>query len=262
MPKSEDDCKDCNLNIIFLCPKMLVEIGSFVCICILVHLSKTNPFKVHIIGDLTLYFNDVDKENITIDDINTNISITNNVTNKSSGLRYLVSESFCSDIHDKFKKYKGSKLSSIFELNYEIVHRLSLVNMIVSTALLFILILAIIFRKAIENFHPHPILGCLIYMIIMPAYAGRFVLSLIMFYYFEKGDIEKYDDFLDCPNIKVNYFKNFSDVDTFRKVTFAFLVLNIVSQGIEKIEKCHNFGKEMDEEEKGHKPNLSFSRSS
>ena len=54
----------------------------------------------------------------------------------------------------------------------------------------------------------------------------------------EKGDIGKYDDFLDCKIVKSRFFKKFSDVHKLRVCFFAFLVLNIINQGIEKIEAC------------------------
>ena len=36
--------------------KELVDIGSFVCVCILVHSSHKNPFESHRIGNLSDYF--------------------------------------------------------------------------------------------------------------------------------------------------------------------------------------------------------------
>ena len=72
-------------------------------------------------------------------------------------------------------------------------------------------------------------------------YVSRFVLSIVLFYYMEKGDIEKYDDFLECKNVKPKYFKKFSDIHHIRNCFFAFLVFNIMVQGIEKVEKCFDF---------------------
>ena len=54
----------------------------------------------------------------------------------------------------------------------------------------------------------------------------------------EKGDIEKYDEFLECKNVKTKAFSKFSDVQKIRICFFFFVILNIIGQGIEKIEKC------------------------
>ena len=59
-----------------------------------------------------------------------------------------------------------------------------------------------------------------------------------LFYFMEKGDIEKYDDFLDCKIVNTKFFNKLSDVQKIRRCFYAFLVLNIIVQGIEKIENC------------------------
>ena len=38
------------------CLGNLVELGVFICICILCSLSSKNPFKSHVIGDVSNYF--------------------------------------------------------------------------------------------------------------------------------------------------------------------------------------------------------------
>ena len=45
--------------------------------------------------------------------------------------RKLVSESFCSDIYDKFVKYKDSRLSNIFDLNYGKIFNTSIANLVI-----------------------------------------------------------------------------------------------------------------------------------
>ena len=67
-------------------------------------------------------------------------------------------------------------------------------------------------------------------------YIQRFILSIILLYFMEKGDIAKYDDFLDCKIVKSKFFKKFSDVHNLRTCFFAFLILNVINQGIEKID--------------------------
>ena len=71
---------------------------------------------------------------------------------------------------------------------------------------------------------------------------GRFVLLLILFYFFEHSDIESYDNFLDCPKVKVKVFDEFSDVNGLRKSFYAFMILNIINQALDK-------GKELSEED-------------
>ena len=66
------------------------------------------------------------------------------------------------------------------------------------------------------------IIGPLAFIVII-LYIARFVLSIILLYYIEKGDIEKYDKFLDCKNINTKFFKNFSDVNELRKCFLLFL---------------------------------------
>ena len=54
------------------------------------------------------------------------------------------------------------------------------------------------------------------------------VLSVLLFFYIEKGDINKYDEFLDCPNVKKKFFKQ-------RKCFLAFTIFNLISEFIDKI---------------------------
>ena len=54
----------------------------------------------------------------------------------------------------------------------------------------------------------------------------------------EKGDIEVYDDFLECKNVRSKFFKKFSDIEHLRRTFIAFLIMNIIVQGIDKNEKC------------------------
>lgn len=90
------------------------------------------------------------------------------------------------------------------------------------------------------------LISLLIYFL---ALIGRFILSFILFYYMEKGDLEKYDDFLDCKIVKSKVFKKISDINKYRNCFFAFVVFNVITLGIEKIERIYEYGKEMDEEQ-------------
>ena len=58
-----------------------------------------------------------------------------NIIQKKKNIKKLVANSFCSQIHDNFEKYKGKLLSNIFDLNYSKIHGLSIANMVVSCTL-------------------------------------------------------------------------------------------------------------------------------
>ena len=249
--------------------KFAFEIGCFVCVCILVNLSSNNPFESHVIGNLTtyfyegqinkIYFNYSKSNNIKNSYFKTKKSINNRSKDffelkkyysKKKTIRKLVANSFCSQIHDNFEKYKGKLLSNIFDLNYSKIHGLSIANMVVSCTLVGLLIITFIFASVKKySYHTEEkVITCILGIIVLLSYIGRFILSIILFYYMEKGDIEKYDNFLECKNVKVKFFKKFSDAHKLRRVFFAFLVLNIVNQGLEKIEKCFDTFEKSSEE--------------
>ena len=79
---------------------------------------------------------------------------------------------------------------------------------------------------------------------------AKFVLSLILLYYIESSDIGKYDDFLECLNVKRKFFDKFSDVDKLRKIFLVFAVLNIVSASIDKADElCEKYKRETDDKQ-------------
>ena len=73
---------------------------------------------------------------------------------------------------------------------------------------------------------------------------ARFVISLILYHFIETSDLDKYDDFLDCKNVKRKFFENFSTAEKLRKWFYIYLALEIATQGIEKLNQ--NFGIEPD----------------
>ena len=75
--------------------------------------------------------------------------------------------------------------------------------------------------------------------------ATKLILSVILFYFMEKGDLEKYDNFLDCKNVKVKFFTEISDINKLRGCFFAFVILNMISLGVERIEKALDFGEKI-----------------
>ena len=245
------------------CLNTCIELACFICIIILCHISSKNPFKNHIIGDLRNYFTIIEENNdetlilrnirnivsnysqirkrLTLDENDTNMPLENKM-NRTIFLRHLVSKLFCEEIKDYFIRFNGRKLSYIFDLNYEIVHKLSIANLVVTCGLIFFYIIIAIFHKKLKNSNFVSVcLGCLIFIFTTSLYIAKLVLSIILFYYIEKGDIEKYDDFLDCPNVKVKFFDKFSEINTLRKCFIAFLILNIIEHGLDKLQKCCDY---------------------
>lgn len=250
----------CNSKKCFCFLAVLVEIANFICICILVSLSRNNPFEKHTIGNLDKYFKNVSEKDIinlipndekNFYTFNSSISTYVNLNNKSN-LRKLVSEAFCSEYYGFFEQYQGKKLSSIFDVKYNKIHKLSIAILIVSCSMIGSTILILIFLmpffsdkcpkcycKAFQY-----CLGCLfllLSLVVITTFMGRFVLTFILLYYIEKSDIEDYDNFLDCHNVKVNVFKDISDINRLRGCFYAFLVINIIVLGIERIEKFLDF---------------------
>ena len=94
--------------------------------------------------------------------------------------------------------------------------------------------------------HKRKIKLCIIFGIIsgfptLLTWIAKFVLSLILYHFIESGDIEKYNDFLDCRGIKEEFFDNFSDIQKLRKCVLALAILNIISECLDKIGDCPFF---------------------
>ena len=221
----------------------LVELGIFICICILCSLSSKNPLKSHIIGDETNYF---------YSPLNTNVTITDNSSFddfdfdnfqgkykirklnlfKTERLRKLGSDSFCTDMQYSFVRNKDKQLSYIFDLNYSLIRKLSFTVIFISIGKFVFSIPAIIFFK---GDHRYTWWIVIIFIVILLLWLARIIITFLLFFYVEKGDIEKYDDFLDCPNVKKKYFENYSDIEKLRKCFLAYVVFNIISSFIDKI---------------------------
>lgn len=257
--------KKCNIDLAIFIVKLLIEIANFVCICILVNSSKKNPFESHIIGNLENYFyvEDTNKiDNLLINKISTeehihdkNKTITSNLEIKNETfLRKLISKSTCLEIRENFEKFRGTKLSNIFDLNYSKVHAFSIATLILTL----VLFAFIIFNSILSctNWYYFSFNSCkkcfmILYLVIfLLVYGARFVLFLVLFYYMEKGDLDLYDDFLDCKDVKANVFKKISDINKLRNCFYTFVILNFVELGIEKIEKYLEFSEKNIEEGK------------
>ena len=244
----------CGINTCIKKLIILIEFGAFICVCIIVSLSSSNPFKEHIIGNITIYYNsfgdDADSfsgnsmyRNIPLNETLTSEEIYNDILIKTSSRlknfkklfkRKIESDSFCTDIHESFIRNNGKKLSHIFDLNYETIYGLCLALLLVMLAreALTIILIILICKDKYQKV-AFIILGIIAILL----WIAKFVLFIILFHYIENGDIEKYDDFLDCKNVRTEYFKNFTDVDKLRKCFIAFTVLNLLADIFDKVEK-------------------------
>ena len=152
------------LQITVFCFKLLIEIANFICVFILVSSSRKNPFEKHIIGNLTNYFYFYDEGSTSFLNINkrknNNVLFNNNSTEehifnrskkissnlnikKELFLRKLVAKSFCLEILDNFEKCRGTKLSNIFDLNYNRIHTFSITTLVLSLVFFLLLIVNI-----------------------------------------------------------------------------------------------------------------------
>ena len=238
-----------------------VEIACFICVCILCHISSKNPFKNHIVGDLNNYFYIIEEntdeilsmENPRNIDSNSgqirkrqisnentiNIPLAKKLNNINFLKRHLVSKLFCTEMQDYFTKFNGRKLSDIFDLNYEKIHKLSVGVLVVScTSIILFNIVPIIGKNFNKKTCFCSFFSRFYAIVLILIYTSKLVLSIILIYFIEKGDIEKYDGFLDCRNVKTTFFDRFSEISTLRKCSIAFLILNIIEQGIDRLQKC------------------------
>ena len=257
--------QDCNCSKFLKCLDALIQIGIFVCICFLCGLSSKDPFKSHRIGNITNYFkvnynnsNLLDVEcqcgdaimnhTCSEEEINQGCKIISfeNIQIRKNLRRRLASSSFCGDMYDSFVRNKGRKLSFVFDLNYGIIRGLSIATMIVSLcffiinaiALCYIKEIAELNQKAYDSYYRYSE-RCKFFLpafISLLLWIAKIVLGLLLFYYIENGDIEKYDDFLDCGLVRKNYFSKFSDVSKLRKCFLAFGIFNLISEILGKIE--------------------------
>ena len=242
-------------KLIILILNLLFEMGTFICITIIVSASSDDSFESHTIVNLENYFFEVTKHsNFNINNNNkynkqntlNNFSFLNK-NNKKLNFRRLVSESFCLEMLEKFKIFKGSKLSNIFDLKYDKIKTYSSVILGIQCAIGLIEIVVIFYccKEGIEKFRNRRMFKYLITILFPLLMVSKYVCILILLYYFEKGDIETYDDFLDCKNVRVDFFDQFSDVDKIRKCFYVFLILNIAIQGIDRFEKILDFINDM-----------------
>lgn len=271
--------------------KIVADILTFAATIYLTTLSSKDPFKSHIIGNFTNYFkfypntttnietmcvcnnetyeHSCSKENILEGCLNISSDI---IEFKPLLIRKLSSRSFCTDMQESFARNEGRRLEYIFDLRYKAIRNMSIALTIVTSVYAFFDIIIIIFQIKIccnerkndfgaktmktKDRCPDIILG-VVYLLNEITEIAKFVLSLILYHFIESSDIEKYDDFLDCKNVKESFFEKFEDTDKLRKCFLAFAILNIISEILDKAEdlfkKCAEAEKNIDAEKNSDK---------
>ena len=86
------------------------------------------------------------------------------------------------------------------------------------------------------------------FSLVICALITNLVLLIIIGVTYNKGDIEEFNDFLDCPNVNKRYFNNFSDVTKLRKYFIAFEVLDSIFEVIKTIIEVVNAYEKFEEE--------------
>ena len=139
------------IRLIILYLNNILELITFILICILVNLSFKPPFKNHIIGDLNNYFNNIESSSILNNNTfneNNNKTI-NNYQDRRHYLRNLVSNQICKEIRDSLIEFQGSKLSDIFDFNLEKIRLFSIISLCITCLMnliaLIILIIVLIY---------------------------------------------------------------------------------------------------------------------
>ena len=64
---------------------------------------------------------------------------------------------------------------------------------------------------------------------------GKFVLFILLIYYKDKGDTQKYEDFIKCRNFRKQYFEKITRTKLLRQIFDGFFAISIISESFEKI---------------------------
>ena len=285
-----------NKKIFYL--KCFVELVIFGAISYLCEVSSKDPFKYHIIGNITNYFYDFQNQNNTIFNTSINkyinetldqLSIEEGTFQGSSNIypdnidfrslfrRKLASFSFCTDMQESFGRNEGKRLSYIFDLNYQIIRKLSISIVVVVLSFIILFISASFLEyyivemgkkiktlqdcnktidnnennEKIDNENTERKIKCLKrlriinYILIFFSWVGKFVLSLLLYHFIENGDIQKYEDFLDCSNVRKKFFEKFSDIKKLRRSFLAFAIVNIISESVDKVDSLVDYCEEL-----------------
>ena len=239
-------------RIFYECIQGIIELIILAFAITLCALSSKDPFKSHIIGNITDYF----KINLTNSNIVEYMCICNNnitydhscseekviegclnivsdiVDFKPLSKRILVSDSFCTDMQESFIRNQGKQLSYIFNLRYQVIRKVSIASTTVTSSLIALNIALICIVK--NNCDTNGIFIIIISLLSLIGYIAKFVLFLLLYHFIESGDIGKYDDFLDCKNVRKEFFEKFKGINSLRKIFLGFAILNIISESLGK----------------------------
>ena len=73
------------------------------------------------------------------------------------------------------------------------------------------------------------------------------ILLIILAVIYKKGDLDEFNDFLECPGVNKKYFDKFSDVTKLRKFLIAFEIIDsifeILQAALELINAIEKFEK-------------------
>ena len=252
----------------------LAETATFITVIILCTLSSKDPFKSQTIGNMTNYFNIYPNSttsietmcicnNFTYDGFCSKENALEGCLNLHSDIidfnpflkRRLSSRSFCTDMQESFARNKGKKLEYIFDLKYQPIRKISISLIVVesSSGILIIAYYIIIIRIALlseglsqkaddekskakkAKINVYSIVLFAISILLIIAWIGKYVLFLLLYHFIESGDIGKFDDFLDCKNVREKFFEKFDDSQKLRKCFLAFAILSIISESLDKV---------------------------
>ena len=165
-----------------------------------------------------------------------NISLSKQLNN-----RRLASDSFCSDMYQSFVNNKNRPLSYIFDLKYEEIFYINLFTGIATLPYIFFFLAQ---DETINWYKSKEVGGGLLFFF----WTAKFVSFIALFFFIDISDIGKYDDFLECKNVKTNFFKQFTDIEKFRKIFLAFTLLNVSSEVFDKLLEFFEMCKKKTEE--------------
>ena len=151
---------------------------------------------------------------------------------------------------ESFARNKGKRLEYLFDLKYQTIRKISISILIVELSINVLLIAIDIIgcrilcineksdmtsetKKNISFFYS--IISIFFGILIVIGGIGKYVLFLLLLHFIESGDIGKFDDFLDCRNVKEEYFENFDDTFKLKRCFLAFAILNIISESLDKV---------------------------
>lgn len=241
--------KKCILRFIVFYSISFSELYNIIFILVFISFNGKYDFKNYIIGNLTDYYSVLINSTHTFvaepecNNISFHYNCSNdndlsgykndtNINNNNFIFRKLVSKSFCHEIYSSFIEYKGKPLSYIFDFNISRLFGISIPIFIIS--LLFFSFFNLLFArcKKIVNFFDNKIVKIFILFL----YIAKFVLFIIFFYFFEEGDIGKYENFLECKYVRKKYFSKFPDVDKIIKAYKTYWISTIISESLDTFE--------------------------